>query len=264
MNNLRWNWLFKSDGYALIIALDHISSGFMHGWEYPEKTIELILEGKPDAVLTNFGILKRFAPQFAGQVGTILRLDGGHTYLLDEWPDCSRWEQLYSVEDAVNLGADGVIVNLLLGGRVEVECIRIGARVAGDCLKQGMPCSFEALPVEGVAIKNKLDPGMISFASRMAAELGADFVKTYYSGDAESFKFITTRCPVPVLMAGGPKLDTDRQLLEAVKGMLDGGGRGIVIGRNAWQHRNPPALIRALGCLIYGHTAVEVAMQQLT
>jgi len=263
MPNHRLNRILNPSGYSLIVAIDHIPSGFMEGWEYPESTIEKILEGNPDAVMATFGILKRFASMFAGRVSKILRLDGGPTYLLQDWPDCSVWDAFYTVEDAVNLGADGVIASVLLGSRVEMECMRVAARVAGDCLKYNLPCIFEAVPVEGQAIKNKLDPQMIAFAARLAAELGADCIKTYYPGDPNSFRLVTSRCPVPVLMAGGPKLDSERQLCEAVKGMLEGGGRGAFIGRNIWQHPNPPALLRALGGLIHKNITLDEALRGL-
>jgi DhnA family fructose-bisphosphate aldolase class Ia len=261
MRNLRWNRIFNASGRSLIVALDHIPSGFMQGWEYPETTLQKILAGQPDAIMTTFGILKQFAPFFAGRVGTILRLDGGPTYLLEDWPNCNHWGAFYSVSDAINVGADGVIVSLLLGSQVEMECMQFMARVAGDCLKYGLPCIFEALPVEGLAIKDKLDPQMIAFASRLAAELGADCVKTYYSGDSESFKLVTSRCPVPVLIAGGPKLDTEQQLFEVVTGMLAGGGQGVFIGRNIWQHPDPTTLLQTLKLLIHSDMLTEEATQ---
>lgn len=261
---VRWNRIFKSDGRALIVALDHIPSGLMQGWEFPEETLNQILEGKPDAIMANFGILKRFAHLLTEDVGTILRLDGGPSYLVEDWPNYSHWDAFYSVEDAINLGADAVIANVFIGGRSEIDSMRVAARMAADCLRLGLPCAFEPLPVEGApTIKNYLDPEIIAFASRMAAEFGADFIKTYYTGNPETFRRVTARCPVPVLMAGGPKLDSDRHVLEAVHGMLQGGGCGIFIGRNAWQHRNPPVLLRALGQLLHQNMTLEDTQGQL-
>jgi DhnA family fructose-bisphosphate aldolase class Ia len=234
----------------------------MKGWEFPEQTLERIIEGRPDGLMTNFGILKQFSPLLSDHFGTILRVDGGPSYLLEEWPDYSRWEAFFSVEDAINVGADAVIINAFIGGRSEVDCFRVATKMASDCLKLGVPCAFEPIP-SGKMVKNEFSPEMIAFACRMAAEFGADFIKTLYTGDPESFKYVTTRCPIPVLMAGGPKLDSERSLLEAVKGMIEGGGSGIFVGRNVWQHQNPQAMLAALRKVIHENASVEEALEFL-
>lgn len=246
----RWNRIFQKDGRALIVALDHLPSGLMKGWEFPEKTLSKIIEGKPDAIMTNFGILKQYAPLLSDHVGTILRVDGGPSYLLEEWPDYSRWEAFFSVEDALNLGADAVIVNTFIGGRSEVDCFRVATKIASDCLKLGVPCAFEPIPANKM-VKNEFSPEIIAFACRMAAEFGADFIKTLYTGDPESFEFVTSRCPIPVLMAGGPKSEGGQSFLDSVKGMLAGGGAGIFVGRNVWQHDNPPEILATLRKIIH-------------
>lgn len=256
----RWNRIFNKDGRALIVALDHIPSGLMNGWEYPEETLKKIIAGKPDAIMTNFGILKHFAPMILDNVGTILRVDGGPSYLLEEWPDFSKWEAFFSVEDAINVGADAVIVNAFIGGRAELDCFRVATRIAADCYKLGMPCAFEPIP-SGKMIKNEYSAEVLSFACRMAAEFGADFIKTLYTGESDSFKKVTSRCPIPVLMAGGPKLEDELSLFTSVKGMLDGGGAGIFVGRNVWQHRNPERMLLALGDIIHNDASIEDALK---
>jgi DhnA family fructose-bisphosphate aldolase class Ia len=243
--------VLQADGKALIVALDHIPVGFMQGWEEPGQTIQAIIDGAPDGLMTTYGILKQFGPHLAGEMATLLRLDGGPTYLLESWPDFSRWDMLYSVEDALRLGAEGVITNLLLGSRVELDTIRICAQTAAACTRLGLCCTVEALPVEGPAIKNPFDPELVAYASRLAAELGADMVKTYYTGDPSSFADVVRRCPVPVLTAGGPKVDRQTEITEAVAGMLQAGGRGIFIGRNAWGYSQPARLLQQLRQLIH-------------
>jgi DhnA family fructose-bisphosphate aldolase class Ia len=243
--------VLKADGRALIVALDHIPVGFMQGWEEPAKTLQRIIDGEPDGLMTTYGILKHFGPRLANRMATLLRLDGGPSYLLESWPDFSRWEALYTVEDALRLGADGVITNLLLGSRVELDSIRICARTAAACSRLGLCCAIEALPVEGPAVKNPFDPELVAYASRLAAELGADLIKTYYTGDPSSFAEVTRRCPVPVLTAGGPKVEHESELTRVVSGMLQAGGRGIFIGRNAWGHPQPAHLLEQLGQLIH-------------
>lgn len=259
----RWNRIFGESGKSLIVALDHIPSGLMKGWEHPADTLKKIVDGNPNGVMVNFGILKQYSQLFSNGIATILRMDGGPSYLLEEWPDYSNWGAFYSVQDAIRLGADGVIVNVFIGGRSEVDSLKTAAKIAADCLQYGVPCAFEPLPV-GSMIRNEYDPQMIAFAARMAAEFGADFIKTYYTGDRETFRFVTSRCPVPVLIAGGPKTHSERQLFETIKGMLDGGGCGAFVGRNIWQHHDPTGMLRALRLLIHEAISVDDAIMELS
>lgn len=254
-----WNKIFPGGGNSLIVALDHTPSGIMKGWEYPAETLSTILEGKPDAIMSNYGIFKIFKKLIPKQMGKILRLDGGPSYLLEEWPYFSQWGGLFTVQDAYDLGVDAVIVNIFWGGQVEMDSLQFAARVAADCFKLGMPCAIEPIVVHD----NKGQEGgieILSFAARMASEIGADFVKVSYSGDCKSFGLVTSRCPVPVLTAGGPKLTDDEHLLASVKGSLDGGGRGVFMGRNVWQHKDPISLLRALRSIIHHKSTVASAL----
>jgi len=246
----KWNRIFRSDNNALIVALDHIADGFMHGWEFPEATLERIIAGKPDAILLNFGILKQFASMLS-EVGIILRLDGGSTYLVEQWPNCTRWERLYSVEDALALGAHAVIASVFVGGPAELDSMKVAATIVSDCLKHEVPCALHAIPVKGMLDREQYDAEMVAFASRFLAELGADFINTYFPGDQERFRVVTSRCPVPVLAAGGPKVKSDETFLNMAKDVLDAGGHGLFVGRNVWQHQDPESFLLALKRVIH-------------
>jgi len=258
---LRRSRIFGKNGRAIIVALDHIASGLMRGWEYPEETLEKILDECPDAILANFGILKRFGHLLSEQVSTILRLDGGPTDLVESWPHLSDWKALYTVKDALNLGVDGVMATLYVGSHLEVVSMEIVAKVASECLGYEIPCAFHAVPVEGPAIKNIYDPDIISFAARLAAELGADFVNTYYPRDPTNLRLVTSRCPVPVLISGGAKLESEYELFKIVTGMLAGGGSGLFIGRNVWQHRNPPLILKSLKRIIHQNATIDEVLE---
>ena len=255
--------LFAPDGRSVIVALDHIVNGFDRGWEYPPAALDQIIAGRPDGLMTTYGVIKHYRERLAGQTALILRLDVGPTYLTDAWPDFSHWAPFYTVDDALALGVDGVIVNLFVGGPVELETMRLAARVAADCTRHGLPCAIEALPIKSSGVPNPMDADAVAYASRLAAELGADLIKTYYTGDAASFERVTARCPVPVLIAGGPVIDSDLRLMEMVAGMLAGGGRGLFIGRNAWQHRDPAAVLRAIGSIVHDGASAEEAASEL-
>ena len=100
-------------------------------------------------------------------------------------------------------------------------------------------------------------------AARIGAELGADVVKTVYTGDPDSFRDVVRGCPVPVVIAGGPKTSTDKQLLERIDGAMEAGARGAAIGRNVFQHKDPVRLTRAICEIVHHRKPVEEALEQL-
>jgi class I fructose-bisphosphate aldolase len=257
--------LLRDDGRALVVAMDHtLAAGLLPGWEQPSASLSTVLDGGPDAILTTFGILKRFGPEIRGRTRTVLRLDGGMTSYLEAWGEYTDWRLLYSVEDALRLGADAVIVNAFIGGAVELDTAEIIAATASACLHLGLPLVVEALPARGPRIQSVTDPSAVASAVRIAAELGADLIKTYYTGTPESFHTAVSCCPVPVLIAGGEKMDSDRAVLEMVAHSLEAGGAGVFFGRNVWQHAAPGRMVRALRALIHDGSNVEWALQLLS
>jgi class I fructose-bisphosphate aldolase len=112
----------------------------------------------------------------------------------------------------------------------------------------------------GEKIKDEYATDVVKHAARVGAEMGADIVKVSYTGSTESFREVVEGCFVPVVIAGGEKMDSDRDILEMVKGSLDAGGAGVSIGRNVFQHRTPENLVRAFAALIHENSSVEEAM----
>jgi fructose-bisphosphate aldolase/2-amino-3,7-dideoxy-D-threo-hept-6-ulosonate synthase len=133
--------------------------------------------------------------------------------------------------------------------------------VAVECMEWGMPLLAMMYP-RGKNIKVANDLDHVKLAARVAAELGADIVKTVYTGDPESFREVTRGCPVPVVVAGGSKTD-DRTTLELIEGAMAGGAAGISIGRNAFQHRTPDKFVRAAACIVHQNKSVEEALKIL-
>ena len=115
----------------------------------------------------------------------------------------------------------------------------------------------------GPKIKNQYDPAMVKHAARVGAELGADIVKVPYTGTPETFRDVAEGCFVPVVIAGGEKMDTDEDILEMVKGATDAGGAGVSIGRNVFQHRDPSKIVRAISRIVHGGASVEEALKIL-
>ena len=110
---------------------------------------------------------------------------------------------------------------------------------------------------------NAFDPDAICHVARMGAELGADIIKTRYTGDPSTFKKVIEGCSVPVVIAGGEKTETDDQILEMVRGAMDAGAGGVSIGRNAFQHQSPEKITRALYNIVHHDHSIEKAKKDL-
>jgi DhnA family fructose-bisphosphate aldolase class Ia len=259
--------IFWDDHRAVIVPIDHGLGGIIKGWEEPGKTLEQIVAGQPDAVMTTFGNLKRYRSLLEGKVATLLRLDSGTSALVAEGEKApNRWRLLYSVEDAVRLGAAGVRLTAWFGTPHEMDCIAAIAKVAGDCQKHGLSLCVETYPVPGPKVRHEdvLNPKHVATVCRLAYEYGADFIKTHFTGSAESFRQVIATCPVPVLIAGGARVENDWEWLSTVKEMLDGGGSGVWCGRNVFQHRDPAAMVRALAQVIHYSATVDEALNELS
>ena len=109
-------------------------------------------------------------------------------------------------------------------------------------------------------IPEPLAPESTASAARIAFEHGADIVKAYYTGTPEGFRHVTLNCPVPTLMAGGSKIDTEKAALEVVHGAMQGGAKGILFGLNIWQSRNVPGVVAALRAIIHSGATVDQAL----
>jgi predicted phospho-2-dehydro-3-deoxyheptonate aldolase len=177
-------------------------------------------------------------------------------------PNPDNKVQVATVEDAIRLGADAVSVQVNIGAANEPEQLHSLGEIAETCAGWGMPL-FAMMYPRGPKIKNSLDPEMVAHAARVGAELGADIVKVPYTGDVDSFRKIVRGCLVPVVIAGGPKMKTERDVLQMTADAIKAGAIGISIGRNIFQHRNPTAMVRALVRIVHEGTSVEQAMREL-
>ena len=252
--------VLASDGRALVVAMDHARThGAMEGLEDPGAVIEAAVDGGADAVMTTFGVAKRYREQLTDRIPTILRLDGGPSVYREDWLAYTEWSLLHSVEDALLLGADAVVLMAFVGIPVELETYRIVARVAGECMRTGLPLMVEALPCPSERIPDPKAPDAMASAARLGFEHGADLVKTYYTQD---FRRVTDNCPVPVLIAGGPKMETVEETLQVVHDAIGAGACGAVFGRNIWQGDDPRRTIRALKGIIHGDRPVTEALAE--
>ncbi len=154
------------------------------------------------------------------------------------------------------MGADAVSMHVNIGADSEARMLSDLGRTAIECMEWGMPLLAMMYP-RGRNIENEHQVEHVSLSARVAAELGADIVKTVYTGDPDSFREVTRGCPVPVVVAGGSKT-SDLATLELIEGAMDGGAAGISIGRNAFQHPNPDRFLKAAALIVHqGRSAVE-------
>jgi fructose-bisphosphate aldolase, class I len=252
--------VLASDGKALVVAMDHARTfGAVEGLEDPGTVIEAAVDAGADAVMTTFGVVKRYRERLIGRVPTFLRLDGGPSLYREDWLAYTEWTLLHSVEDALLLGADGVVVMAFVGIPVELQTYRIVAKVAGECLRANVPLMVEALPCPSERIPDPKAADAMADAARLAFEHGADLVKSYYT---EGFRQVTENCPVPVLIAGGPKMETVEETLQVVHSAIGAGAAGAVFGRNIWQSGDTRGAIRALKGIIHDGRPVADALAE--
>ena len=192
----------------------------------------------------------------SGRAAVILRPSGGATIV---GPVITNESITSSAEELLSLSADAVACSAFIGSPDERATLTQMSRVTQSCRRWGMPL----VGVIGVGHdKEKTqDPRIIALGARVAVEHGADIVKTYYTPD--SFGDATRGCPVPILIAGAPKCETDEDTLQMIRAALDGSVSGIVMGRNIWQSERPTHLICAVRALIHEDVSVDKAITLL-
>lgn len=256
--------LLASDNKALILAMDHnVVEGNSPGLEDPGRIIDMAAKAGIDGVMTSYGIIKRYRDRLVDRIPTIMRLDSGPSLFNQDWMAYTEYAQQFSVDDAVALGANAVVTNLFMGLPVELETFKITARVAADCYRTNIPYVVEALPCASERVPEPKSGSAMAAAGRLAFERGADYIKSYYTGSIESFKTVINNCPVPVLIAGGPKMETTEAMLIVVYEAMQAGASGVIFGRNIWQNPQPQRVINALNHIIHNNGSVSEALAEL-
>ncbi len=254
MTKRRLRRIFRPDGRTLIVACDHgMISGPARGIERMGDTLRQVIAGGVDAVMASYGTATRFEELLA-DVGLVLRIDGAGTVLgAMDGPGA----QFYTVEDALRLGADALCVTAFPGSRHEEATLEVLARVIRQAHAWGLPVMAEMVPGGFDSGPEFRTLKSVSVAARVAAELGADWVKTSY---VPGFEQVVATCYVPVVVLGGPGHDEPRVTLEMVRAAMDAGAAGATVGRNIWQAANPTGMAAALRAIIHEDATVEDAL----
>ena len=238
----------------LIVPMDHgITMGAVDGLVDIESTIDGVTRGGADAVLTQRGVAPRVHPNKNG-AGYIVHVNGSTTI----GPDESDKRVTATAEDAVRAGADAVSFHINVGSDHEPDQIEELAELTADADRLGLPVLAMAY-ARGPGV-DETDPESLGHAVRLAEELGADVVKTGYSGDGDSFARVTESTRLPVVIAGGSK-GTDRETVEMVRGAMDGDAAGVSMGRSIFQHEDPEGIARAVSAVVHDDADVEEALR---
>ena len=245
------------NGRMLCIPMDHgISNGPINGLEDIHDMIYKCASAGLTCVLVNKGIIKSM-PR-SPDIGLIVHFSASTSI----GPAPNRKMLIGSVEEAIRLGADAVSVHINIGSKEEPEMLQKLGMIADKCNQWSVPLVAMMYP-RGENIKNPHDPEVVAHAARVGAEAGADIVKAVYTGDPDSFKRVVRSCPVPLVIAGGPKANSDREILEMCSGAMSAGAKGVTFGRNIFQHKNPPAMVRALRAIVIENRNVREALKEL-
>ncbi|MEZ0360911.1 MAG: 2-amino-3,7-dideoxy-D-threo-hept-6-ulosonate synthase [Hydrogenobacter sp.] len=248
----------RNTGNTIIVPMDHgVSSGPIEGIVDIRSAVNDVAEGGANAVVLHKGMVKAGHRGKGKDIGLIVHLSAS----TDLSPTKNDKVLVCTVEEAIKLGADGVSVHINIGADMEREMLRDLGYVSKVCEEWGMPL-LAMVYGRGKDI-NQYDPKVIAHCARIGAELGADIVKVPYSGDPESFKIAVEGSPVPVVIAGGPKMKTEREVLEMVKGAIEAGAKGLSVGRNIFQAKDRVKMVKALVHIVHKGGSVEEAMEIL-
>ncbi|MDM8551627.1 2-amino-3,7-dideoxy-D-threo-hept-6-ulosonate synthase [Desulfobacterales bacterium HSG2] len=249
----------RNTGKAVIVPMDHgISVGPIDGLIDMKTAIQNVAEGGANAIVEHKGLVEAGHRKKGGDIGLIIHLSGSTS--LSMYPNAKTL--VCSVEEAIKLGADAISIHVNLGNGQEREMLNDFGKVAYDARTWGMPLLAMMYP-RGEKIKDEYDVEVVKHVARVGSEMGADIVKVSYTGSPESFRKVTEGCNVPVVIAGGAKMDSDRDILEMVRGAIEAGGSGVSIGRNVFQHRDPKRMVQAISGIVHDGGSVDDGLRIL-
>jgi len=253
------------DGRAVIFAFDH---GVEHGpRDFPTQHIDpriilsKVVEAGVDAIMMLPGMARITHDVWANRTALIVKV----TSKTNLRPEAERLLQSVFglVEDAVALGAEAVAATVYWGSPYEDQMLKQWFSIREAAERYGYPVLQLAYP-RGPSIKDRYDAEIVRYGARAAAESGADLIKTYFTGSKETFsQVVEAASGIPVLMSGGPKAPTPLDFLRQVDAVMKAGGRGVVVGRNIFQHPNPAGMVRAIRAIVHEGEEPEKAVSHI-
>lgn len=253
MKNRLARLMKPADGNAVWLAIDH---GYFLGpvskLEDPAKTIKPLIQ-YTDALMLTRGVLRNCVDANI-DMPFILRVSGGNSII---GPALSNEGIHTDMEEAIRLNAAAVAFSIYVGTEHEHQTLMCLGKLVNEGQRYGMP----VLAVTAVGKElEKRDARFLGLCCRIAAELGAQVVKTYYCDD---FEKVVKSCPVPLVIAGGPKLKTEMDALNLAYEAIQSGAKGVDMGRNIWQSNNAVGMIKAIRAIVHGGRSVKEAAKEL-
>jgi DhnA family fructose-bisphosphate aldolase class Ia len=250
-----------ASGRILTVAIDHAPSyGILAGLENIPRLVDRVAAGNPQAIMLMKGVAERCFQPYVGRIALILK----SSTLSPFHPEYDVW--VSQVEDALRLGADAIAMALTVGSAQQPQLLSNLAALVREAERVGMPVIVHAYPNgELVPSDQRYSAKQVGYAARLGMELGVDIVKTFYTGSAETFaQVVELAAPTLVVAAGGPKLETDADVLRMAQAVRQAGAAGLTFGRNIWQSEHAPRMIQALGYILHHDGSAEAALDKLS
>lgn len=243
-------------GNILNVPMDHgITIGATAGLKDIESTINQVTAAGADSVLTQKGLADRVHPN-KNDSGYVIHLNASTTI----GPDSNDKRLTGTVKEAVRRGADAVSFHMNVGSDYEPEQMEDLSGIVESAAEFGVPV-LAMTYARGPGIDEE-NADHLAHAARVGEELGADVIKTGYSGDPESFEQVVNATKRPVIAAGGSP-QSDREMLAQVRGVMDAGASGVSMGRSIFQHDNPGAMTSAVSAIVHQDGSLEQAINEL-
>ena len=249
----------RNTGRTIVVPMDHgVTVGPIDGLVDMREAVGKVVEGGANAVIEHKGLVRCGHRAEGRDVGLIVHLSASTA--LSPFPNAKSL--VASVEDAIRIGADAVSIHCNLGDETESAMLADFGKISSDAANWGIPL-LAMVYARGPKIENEYDPAVVAHCARVGTELGADVVKVCYTGEIDTFAKVCDACCVPVVIAGGPKLDSTEDFLQMVHDSLEAGGAGLSVGRNVFQHKDPTRLVEALNMVVHGDESVETALKHV-
>jgi 2-amino-4,5-dihydroxy-6-oxo-7-(phosphooxy)heptanoate synthase len=235
------------DDRLFVVPLDHSVTDGPIVRDSLDRLIGRLADGGVDVVVLHKGSVRRVAAERFAEMSLMVHLSASTAHAAD--PDAKYL--VAGVEEALRIGADAVSVHVNLGSADERSQLADLAAVGDACDRWNVPLLAMVYP-RGPRIDNPRDPVLVAHAATIAADLGADLVKTVYVGTVAEMRDVVRSCPIPVITAGGPLLSDEAALLSRVDEVMGSGAAGIAMGRNIFQAADPGATARAVSAVVHG------------
>ena len=251
--------LNRTTGRTIIVPMDHgVTMGLVDGLIDMREAVNDMAKAGADAVLMHKGLVRCSHRNAGKDIGLIIHLSASTALS----PHGNTKTLVGTVEEGLKHGADGVSIHVNLGDPNERDMLADFGKISEACDNWHMPL-LAMVYARGPAVRNSFDPKAIAHCARVGVELGADIVKVSYTGDMDSFAEVVDGCCVPVVIAGGERMDSDRAILQMVADSLAAGGSGISMGRNVFQHPRRVKLVKALRMIVHENASVDQALASM-